>query len=275
MSVVDRIWHGWLRQPYRLKTIFDTGRKVSQPVVFLHGLGRSSAVWKYVRQEGEGKALRLIGFDLLGFGESVKPDVRYDVDDHAKSVILSIKRLRLRKPVVLVGHSMGCLVAVRVARLRPDLVKHLILYEMPLYAGLPEKRLYKLRLQLYFSIYERIIAFKPIFSGPGRSQAQRLAEKIAGFKLNDDTWRPFIRSLKHTIMEQTTHQDIKELEMPLDIIYGTRDRLVFRGETKELFGEDATNITAHTIKENHRVSPSASKFLVERIVAATHSKHVR
>jgi pimeloyl-ACP methyl ester carboxylesterase len=166
---------------------------------------------------------------------------------------------------------MGCLVAMRVARLRPDLVRHLILYEMPLYSGLPDKRRYRARLKLYFNLYERIIAFKPIFHGPGKKRAQKLAEKIVGFTLDDETWKPFIRSLKHTIMEQTTAEDIKQVKTPMDAIYGTRDQLVIRGKVHEIFGEDAQHVTAHTIREAHIISRKASRFLLSRIVASLES----
>jgi cis-3-alkyl-4-acyloxetan-2-one decarboxylase len=240
------------------------------PVLFLHGLGRSgTASWQHIPQLLRGKPVRVLAFDLLGFGRSPKPDwPEYNVDDHAKAVIAAIGKLHLRQPLVLVGHSMGCLVAVRAARLRPDLVRHLILYEMPLYKGLPDKRSYRLRLKFYFALYDKIIAYKPIFKGPGKKRAQRLAERIAGFTLDDATWRPFIRSLKHTIMEQSAHEDIKQIKLPMEVIYGTRDRIVIRGKTAEIFGEDVANITAHNIRENHGISKKASQFLAGRVEEA-------
>jgi pimeloyl-ACP methyl ester carboxylesterase len=264
----QKIWHQWLRRPYQLSIGYDQGGRDEPTVILLHGLGRSHDVWSHLVEFAAGKQLRLLAFDLLGFGDSPKPNVRYDVDDHARAVIAAIKRMRPNGPIVLVGHSMGCLIAVRVARLRPDLVGHLILYEMPLYAGLPDKRMYRLRLKLYYNLYDRIITFRPIFSGEGKKRAQKIAERIAGYSLEDATWRPFVRSLKHTIMEQQTHLDIKQLDMPMDVIYGSRDRLVIRGKTQEIFGEDVKNITAHTIKVNHSISPMASEFILRRIEAA-------
>ncbi len=263
----DKVWHHWFNRPYRLHKAIDRG--AGQPVVMLHGLGRSAVVWQQLDELLAEQAVRRVAFDLLGFGDSPKPSsINYNVDDHASAVIAALSRARLRQPVVLVGHSMGCLIAVRVAKLRPDLVKHLILYEMPLYAGLPDKRLYKIRLNLYFGLYKRIVAYKPIFKGPGKKRAQKIAEKIAGLSLDDATWRPFVRSLKHTIMEQDTHRDIKQIKLPMDVIYGTRDRLVIRGKTHEIFGSDVTNITAHSIRENHGVSKKAAVFIIGRINAA-------
>lgn len=264
---IENFWHKWLRRPYKLYKAIDHGG--GQPVVLLHGLGRSAVVWGHLDEALAGRPVRCVAFDLLGFGSSPKPDhLKYDVDDHARAVIAAISRMRFRRPVILVAHSLGSLVSARVARLRPDLVKHLVLYEMPLYSGLPDKRSYRIRLNIYFNLYEKIVAFKPIFKGPGKKRAQKIAEKVAGFTLEDATWKPFVRTLKHTIMEQDTHDDIKNIALPMDIIYGTRDRLVIRGETREIFGEDVTNITAHTIRESHSISKKASLFLAERIDAA-------
>lgn len=272
----DKLWHRWLRRPYRLHCATDIGRRDRTTVVLLHGLGRSAQVWEYLIPLLPHNKYRILAFDLLGFGASPKPDwTTYDVDDHARAVVASLRQRRAKAPVILVGHSMGCLIAARIASQHPELVRHLVLYEMPLYAGLPEKRLYRLRLNLYFGLYERITQFRPIFSGPGKGQAQRLAESIAGFTLSDETWKPFVKSLKHTIMEQTTDKDIRAIHVPIDVIYGSRDQLVFRGVTKLVFGEDVANVTSHTIRESHRISPKASAFLAERIRAAGSKGHTR
>ncbi len=180
--------------------------------------------------------------------------------------------LRPKEPVLLVGHSMGCLVAVRVARQRPDLARHLILYEMPLYEGLPDKRRYRLRLNFYFSLYERIIQYKPGFNVQKARMIERIIGRLDGFQMTEETWTPFIRSLKNTIMQQTASDDIKHIRVPMEVIYGSRDRLVIRGKTQLIFGEDTENITSHVIKERHSISSTASLFLAERIEAVYANK---
>jgi pimeloyl-ACP methyl ester carboxylesterase len=273
----DKLWHGWLRQPYKLYKGIDVGS--GQAVVFLHGIGRSSRVWQHIFeavQVSSDKAqskpvaavkFRMLAYDLLGFGQSPKPEqTRYTTEDHAKAVIAALTRLpRRARPVILVGHSMGCLVAVHVARVRPDLVKHLILYEMPMYEGLPDKRIHRARLKLYFNLYNKIVAYRPILKGPGKRRAQKVAEKIAGFTLDDDTWVPFMRSLKHTIMEQTAHQDMLQVRVPIELIYGKLDQVVIRGKVRDMFGADVPHVTAHAIFETHAISRKASKFLLKRI----------
>src|SRR5437764_5763869 len=124
-----KYWHQLLRQPYRLARTVDQGS--GRTVVLLHGIGRSGAVWQHVVEQLDGKPYRLVAYDLLGFGKSPKPDwAEYNVDDHARAVIASLLQLKPGEPVIIVGHSMGSLVAVRVARLRQDLVQHMVIYEM-------------------------------------------------------------------------------------------------------------------------------------------------
>ena len=79
-GLFNRFWHKTLRRPYRLAATLDEGRGV--PVVLLHGIGRSGGVWRHLPARLAGEQYRLIAFDLLGFGESPKPDwIKYDTDE--------------------------------------------------------------------------------------------------------------------------------------------------------------------------------------------------
>ena len=264
---LDRFWHRTLGRPYHLARPIDSG--AGPAVVLLHGIGRTGQTWQRVVDGLAGMPCRLVAFDLLGFGASPKPDwPEYDIDDHAAAVIASLDKLRSAGPAILVGHSMGCLVSVRVARRRPDLVKHLVLYEMPLYEGLPDKRRYRLRLNLYGRFYRHILRYQPTFDAETARLTEKIARKVAGFEVTPETWQPFVKSLEHSIMQQTAADDIKHLEMPMEVIYGTYDMFVIRGRPQQFFGTDAANITAHTIRERHVISERASRFLVERVTAA-------
>lgn len=264
---LDTLWHQRLRRPYRLAKRIDSG--VGIPVVVLHGIGRSAAVWQPLVKQLKGKSFRVVAFDLLGFGDSPKPQwPDYDIDTHVDAVIASLQRQHFGEPVVLMGHSLGALVALRLARRRPDLVRHLILYEMPLYEGLPEKRRYKARLAIYFTFYDWAIRQNPNFGEAKKRFSERMARKVVGAELTQETWQPFIKSLKNSIMTQTGADDIKNLYMPADVIYGSRDMLVIRGKVETVFGSDVGNITGHTIKARHRISNVAACFLAERIESA-------
>src|SRR5580692_6021032 len=111
-QLFDRLWHQTLHRPYHLAKTLDSG---SGPlIVLLHGIGRTGQVWHYLAQELRNEPVRVVAFDLLGFGASPKPTwLQYNVDDHVQAVVASIMRLQPQAPVIIVGHSMGCLVAVR------------------------------------------------------------------------------------------------------------------------------------------------------------------
>jgi pimeloyl-ACP methyl ester carboxylesterase len=272
LIVFDKFWHGTLKRPYHLARSIDIPGP-GDAVLLLHGIGRSGQVWEHVVYGLAARGLRIVGLDLLGFGASPKPEwPAYSVDDHAAAVIATIEKLKLKRPLVIVGHSMGCLVAVRVARRRPDLVKHLVLFEMPLYEGLPHKRSYRLRTDLYFRFYRRVTRFQPTFNEENARLAERLAHRIVGLEVTRETWLPFIRSLENTIMKQTAADDIKQLPMPMDVIYGRFDMFVIRGQPQRMFGVDTENIAAHTVRARHVISLKASQFLVERILAAHKSR---
>jgi pimeloyl-ACP methyl ester carboxylesterase len=160
---------------------------------------------------------------------------------------------------------MGCLVAVRIARLRPDLVKRLILYQMPLYTGLPDRRHYSVRRDFYFRIYKRLGQWPP---DRAQSGLRRIIIRMTGLQLSADNWQPFVRSLRSTIMEQATLQDIYALRMPIDVIYGSLDMVVIRGKPKTVFAQVLAPLQTHTIAQLHGVSARASKFIAKRIVAA-------
>jgi pimeloyl-ACP methyl ester carboxylesterase len=263
----DTFWHKWLKRPYQLAKPIDSGQ--GTPVIMLHGIGRYAQVWQPLAEQLSGEPFRCVGFDLLGFGRSPKPHwKRYDVEDHAESVIASIEKLSLNQPIILVGHSLGALVAVHIAALRPELVKHLVLYEMPLFAGLPGQRRYRLRMNLYAKIYQQLARVDVSETPEERKRAQRIIEHTFSTKLDKATWPAYVKSLENAIVKQKTAQEVSRLPMPMDVVFGLRDRLVIRGKTQALFGKDVKHVIAHTIDEGHRVTESAAAFLAERIRAA-------
>lgn len=267
LTILDKFWHKTLRRPFKLARTIDVGQ--GQNVVLLHGLGRSAEVWEHVVAELRPFGMRITAFDLLGFGASPKPDwIQYNVDDHANAVIASLESLKASQPVLLVGHSMGCLVAIRVARLRPDLVRHLVLYEMPLHDGLPEQRRYKVLNRLFFRFYKFIISLDPTFDEEEMKTIEKFSRKFVGVDITPETWQPLVLSLENTIMNQTAADDIKEISTPMDVIYGSFDMLVIRGKAESFYGDTESNVKTHKVRARHVISPRASQFIAERVKAA-------
>jgi haloalkane dehalogenase len=75
------------------------------PVVFLHGNPTSSYLWRNVIPHVAGQA-RCLAPDLIGMGESGKPDIAYRLADHVRYLDAWFDALGLDE-VVIVGHDWG------------------------------------------------------------------------------------------------------------------------------------------------------------------------
>lgn len=266
MQWLKTFWHKNLGQPYILHCENDQGS--GQPVILLHGIASSSRVWRHAVKNLAGEKCRVLTFDLLGFGESPKPTdtwIKYSVDDHAQSVIATLKRYDLRKPVVLVAHSMGCLVAIHIASVRPDLVKHLLLYEPPLFADVPLNKAYEKERRFYTRIYRNLIRRRP-FGLRSFNFLQKAVGRLIGFELHDDTWVPFARSMENTILDQNAVEELHKIAVPTNLIYGRFDGLVINDKHGYFLDKKCKNITTSEVPETHLLSPRVSKIISRNIL---------
>ena len=78
--------------------------------------------------------------DLRGHGESSRATLEsYDATSYAADIAALIES-EIRRPALVVGHSLGGVVAAELARSRPDLVIAVFLEDPPLYEGDAERR---------------------------------------------------------------------------------------------------------------------------------------
>ncbi len=96
-----------------------------QALVLLHGIGSSSASWLFQLETLQG--YRLIAWDAPGYGESDFLKSREPrVSEYADALHAFLERLLL-KDVVLVGNSLGCLMAAAYAAAHPERVRSMLL----------------------------------------------------------------------------------------------------------------------------------------------------
>ena len=158
---------------------------------------------------------------------------------------------------------MGCLVAVHLASVYPERFDHVVLYEPPLFADIPEFSSHARRRKLYFSIFERIVDSPNMVLIYARLLG-RAATKVAGFAVDEATWLPFERSLRNTIMAQTAYQELHTLEVPTDIVYGRFDIVVTKTEVKEMFA-DNKNVSFYRVSDTHGISKKSATALTQLI----------
>lgn len=93
-------------------------------VLAFHGWGRSRHDWARTLE-----GLNALAIDLPGFGATPAPDAPWSVRDYAD---LLLPLLNKSAPRILVGHSFGGRVAVRMAAENPASVRGLVLTGVPL-----------------------------------------------------------------------------------------------------------------------------------------------
>jgi 4,5:9,10-diseco-3-hydroxy-5,9,17-trioxoandrosta-1(10),2-diene-4-oate hydrolase len=107
---------------------FETGSMAgdARTLVLVHGLGHwTQAAWDALVPLLD-PALRIVAFDLPGFGASDKPDVRYDTPFFAR-IVAGVLDALAPGTFVLCGHSLGGYIAANYAAAHPGRVERLIL----------------------------------------------------------------------------------------------------------------------------------------------------
>ncbi len=117
-------------------TYDDTGSG-ADTVVLLHGLGSARSTWDPLVASVAQRA-RVQAVDQRGHGDSSHAPGTYTLAHYVADAITVCDTVT-DPPVVMVGHSLGAVVAASAARLRPDLVRGVMLEDPPLYRGDPQQ----------------------------------------------------------------------------------------------------------------------------------------
>src|SRR5690606_23802081 len=105
----------------------DRGR--GEPVIFIHGTPSHSYEWRDVVPHIEASGLRVIAYDLLGYGRSERPADR-DTSVAAQTELLEhlLDTLGLEQ-VNIVAHDIGGAIGLRFAIARPERVRRLMIMD--------------------------------------------------------------------------------------------------------------------------------------------------
>ncbi|MBQ8984997.1 alpha/beta fold hydrolase [Candidatus Saccharibacteria bacterium] len=177
-------------------------------VIFIHGIADDSSRWvrpiERLREEHKLDAVRFVTFDLLGSGKSLTDDenLNYDFKDQLEALDNSIEALDIDTPIVLVGHSMGCLISARYASQHKNKIRELILISPPVYT-------------------------KKDFESP------KFEPSMDGFKALMVVKNPiykdqkaFNNELMQIVSNRTNYDILEKLVEPTTIIYGAADKII-------------------------------------------------
>lgn len=92
-------------------------------IYFIHGITGSRNNFIYLQKHFAGSE----SFDLIGFGEAPKPDASYN-----KEFFVQYMETKIAEKAILVGHSMGAILAKEYAIAHPEQVERLFLVSYPI-----------------------------------------------------------------------------------------------------------------------------------------------
>jgi pimeloyl-ACP methyl ester carboxylesterase len=206
-------------------------------VLLIHGWASSSAMWTPL-MEGLRQDYHCIAVDLIGFGDSPRPEPHHELDIamHLQSLIAFCERRHLR-PRAVIGHSMGGMLTLKLAQARPDLMDKLVLLapvvrgrfgsllelhklvnsEMGDYALQRSEALWKLVQS------DMVDVIAPLLSRPG------MADEHSVLRIRHDVKRSSWRAAAHgirSIARENLGPHLHTIQHPALVIVGSRDLTV-------------------------------------------------
>ncbi len=134
---INKLFKGEDRQPEIHHMTFENHQlryltMISDPskpfVVFIHGAPGSSADYlQYLRDEKLYASINIIDVDRLGYGYSGFGHAETSIQKQGEAIHSIIRKITISKNIILVGHSFGGPIAVRMAMDFPDAYSNLIL----------------------------------------------------------------------------------------------------------------------------------------------------
>ncbi|BCM90854.1 non-heme chloroperoxidase [Abditibacteriota bacterium] len=202
------------------------------PVLLLHGKNFGGYYWSNVIISLNKAGYRVIVPDQIGFGKSSKPDITYSFDLLANNTAKLLDTLKVPK-VIVVGHSMGGMLATHFARRFPNRVEKLVL-ENPIgledygaaTGNVPLPRLYSgelkdtdpAKIRAFYKHY--FVAWKPQFEVLPRIKVRvtQSGEFPRWAKSSAQTYK--------MILEQPVVGEFPLLRVPTLLIIGQGDRTI-------------------------------------------------
>jgi len=196
---------------------------MKQPIVILHGWGAnmSSATYLAVKKELERKEYDVFVPDLPGFGTNTILKETLTFDDYVAFAKHYIEKIGKGKPVVLIGHSFGGRIAIRLVANHPDLVSKLILVAA---SGIP-RPLPSIRKKIVFVVTKIV---RPVFMIPPLSFFYRAFRKAVYYSIGEmDYYKAGkLSETFKNVYQVSIVADLPRIVVPTLLVWGERDTFV-------------------------------------------------
>jgi pimeloyl-ACP methyl ester carboxylesterase len=201
-------------------------------ILLMHGKNFSIAYWEQTIKALSKEGFRVIATDQIGFGKSTKPEnYQYSFQQLAHNTKSILDSLKINK-IIILGHSMGGMLATRFALSYPDMTAKLIL-ENPI--GLEDYKVltsyqtidanYQSELKNTVERYHNY-QLKYYYDNTWKPQYDRWLNLLAGWTLHKDypiiAWNAALTT--DMIFTQPVVYEFGNIKCPTLLIIGTRDR---------------------------------------------------
>ena len=107
----------------------EYGKDKQKHILFIHGLGSSPIVWRDIPQ-ALSEHFHTIAIDLIGFGESDKPQLNYTISYFAKFIKNFLRQISIKDDkITIIGHSLGGYIAIEYAIENKEHIEKLVLID--------------------------------------------------------------------------------------------------------------------------------------------------
>lgn len=242
----DWVWRGWQTRYTYQRGIRE--REDSPPVLLLHGFGASIGHWQH-NLEFLATNHTVYGMDLVGWGGSRKPKINYNIDLWVDQVY-DFWQTFVGQPMILVGNSIGALVALVVAARHPEMAATLVMVSLPDLSA--EQEMIPKSLQPLVNGIKRSILNPPllhtlfkIVSRPNvaRKWAQiayanpdRVTDELIDLFLTPAQEREapaafvkIMQGMSSSNFSPNIRKLLPEMKMPMLLIWGCEDRMIPAG----------------------------------------------
>lgn len=267
----------YLKFPYAMSVYHDQqSAEARATVVFLHGIGNSGATWNKVIAKLP-RNVRTISVDLIGFGNSPKPKwARYDVCMQVRSLHRTLVGIGARGPIILVGHSLGTIIAVEYAKRHRADVQSLVLCSPPFYeySEVETPVLRRKADDLLKRLYDKIVVMDHRQLGRLATVATRSRIMRPEFAIEGEGTKAFVQTLSASIIQQTSLKDALELEMPVHVVAGMLDPLIIMRNLTRLKKENRS-VTLTMVAAGHDIRGVFIGAVTSKINTAVEATRVR
>lgn len=239
----DWVWRGWQTRYTYQRCSKQCGN--FPPVLLLHGFGASIGHWQHNVEFLAGDHT-VYGLDLVGWGGSRKPDITYNIDLWVDQVY-DFWQTFVGRPMILVGNSIGSLVALVAAARHPHLAASLVMVSLPDLSA--EQEMIPRSLQPLVNGIKRVILNPPLLQTLFRVVSQpKVARKWAKIayanpdRVTDELIDLFLTPAREQeapaafvkIMQGMTSSNfspnirklLPQMQMPMLLLWGSEDRMI-------------------------------------------------